>query len=732
MKKFASTLAVVIFLSSVCFGQSIMTVTPSNVDVGQDLGVSIVCSTPSMYFCPQLVSWRICDTIKRVYFQHGDSVREASVQGYGISNTYESTINAVAGFPLSSPTGAWDVVVEHKPSDSTIDAIQKMVQAGGVTVNALSNPVVDSIRPTVVYQNRKVIVDIFATHAHFKIVRQDFSIVNNIADIRLTRDASSIQADSFSIRSYTKTQAYFTLKNSADTGLYNLSIDQGSGLPSAVLQKAVSIKTAPSSPYSLPDGCMAFYPFEGDAMDRSYNGNNGVLSGAVTVDGIFGQALYFNGSSSSVSVPNITGLNVSNGLSISAWIKPEFSDNGIANDDYYCIVDNEYGSWQLGIYPGEGVTFTIGNTYTILGGNGLHINEWNHILATWDGAVMRSYINGVLQSDSAQLLPSVDNTTGELFIGRSADGYFFKGIIDEVMIFNRGLSAAEGDSIFKGMYLGNSQNDSTVPIIIPYKPKVTLDRLPKFAWNPLAGTTSYTFSAATNASFSTIILQMPISATTFTPSVNLPIGPVYWHVKSNQGMRWSLTDNFVIQSDTIPFIRRFDGAAVDSWRPTFVWSKVAKAATYRIEIASNSLYINPYLITLVSDTMFTPLGDLRTGVSYWHVSCDRNISLFCQPDSLVLTAKTFSLKYKTRPSAYSCAVKRLSKSAFIDYELPAASTVSIKLYSLQGKLLKEIAPSCKKPGYYESSLSIADLSRGYYLLDFKAGAFSLTKRISNF
>lgn len=68
----------------------------------------------------------------------------------------------------------------------------------------------------------------------------------------------------------------------------------------------------------------------------------------------------------------------------------------------------------------------------------------------------------------------------------------------------------------------------------------------------------------------------------------------------------------------------------------------------------------------------------------------------------------------------------------MSYSLPIASAVSIKLYSLQGKLVKELSRSYKQAGYYESYLGISNFSRGYYIVDFKAGAFNFTKRISNF
>jgi hypothetical protein len=725
MKRFASPLVTVAILTRFCFGSSILSITPSSVDVGQCLEVSIVCSNHGDIFCPQLQSWSACDTISRVSFKNGDSVRQA----YSISAIQDTTIVASVGFPLSSPAGAWDVIVE------TSDSIKKIVKTGGFTLNALSAPRLDSIRPTSAYQMRSVGIDIYGTHTHFLIADKS-AAVSNIKNAWLTRDAVTIKADSISIQSCTKARAYFTLGNSGDTGQFTLSVDQGSGLPSTSIQKALTIKSAPSSPYSLPTGCIAFYPFEGDATDRSFSGNNGKTSGVFFVDGLFGQALYCNGINGSVSIPPSPNLSVTNGLSIAAWVKADYDS---FNASTVTITDKEPSNWQLAVNTDGFAMFNLenkdGEIFSAYSFTGFQFTGWTHIVGTWNGAFLRMYINGILQSDSVAFMPPIDTTEGVLHIGYSAtDNYYSKGIIDEVMIFNRGLTSAEVDSIYKGLYLGNPQNSHGVPLIIPYTPKVTRNPRPTFAWHPAAGITSYTLCAAANPTFSSIVFQMPLGDTTFTPSVNLPVGPVYWHVKSNLSFQWSYADNFVIQSDTVPFTRRFDGASVNSRRPTFLWNKVAGATTYKIEIAGNSTFINPYLTTLISDTMFLPLGDLRPGVNYWHVSCSRNPSLFCEPDSFAIKVTGFTMKRTTPiPNRYSCVVNGNSKTgAVITYGLPSACAVSIKLFTFQGKLLKEIKSSTMQPGYHRLSLRVTDISSGYFLLDFKAGAFRYINRISNF
>ncbi|MCX6013468.1 MAG: hypothetical protein NTV30_08710, partial [Chloroflexi bacterium] len=54
--------------------------------------------------------------------------------------------------------------------------------------------------------------------------------------------------------------------------------------------------------------------------DSSKNGNDGKLTGTKWVDGKFGKALDFNGSSDYVEIPDSDSLDVTNSIAIVAWI----------------------------------------------------------------------------------------------------------------------------------------------------------------------------------------------------------------------------------------------------------------------------------------------------------------------------------------------------------------------------------------------------------------------------
>jgi hypothetical protein len=73
----------------------------------------------------------------------------------------------------------------------------------------------------------------------------------------------------------------------------------------------------------------------------------------------------------------------------------------------------------------------------------LAANTWTHVAATYDGATLRLYINGA-QVATTSIAGSIAATTGALRIGgNSAWGEYFAGMIDEVRIYSRVLTAAE-------------------------------------------------------------------------------------------------------------------------------------------------------------------------------------------------------------------------------------------------------------------------------------------------
>jgi chitodextrinase len=197
-------------------------------------------------------------------------------------------------------------------------------------------------------------------------------------------------------------------------------------------------------------GLVASYSFnEGvgtTVTDSSGNGNNGTISGATwTTAGKYGSALSFNGTSSRVVINDSASLHLSSGMTLEAWVSPTtapttWQDVIYKQNDIYFL---EAGSSISKNPPAVGATFSSHGDQFMAGLSSLPAKTWTHLAATYDGATLLLYVNGV-QVASRSMSDTLTSSTNALQIGGDAAfGQYFNGIIDEVRIYNRALAPAE-------------------------------------------------------------------------------------------------------------------------------------------------------------------------------------------------------------------------------------------------------------------------------------------------
>jgi len=187
----------------------------------------------------------------------------------------------------------------------------------------------------------------------------------------------------------------------------------------------------------------------GKAVDLSGKGNDGVILGnSKTVAGKFGSALEFNGTDSCIEVKDNVNLNPKE-ITITVWVKLAELKR------YGGIVAKWAGTWQgylLQTSVNHAIVPLIGDgsaTYAYCGGiKDIKQDVWYHVAMTWNGT-LNFYVDG--KEANYDKATSVFKTAGEmkvpadsLFVGKRADNNsFFKGVMDEVMIFNKALSLQE-------------------------------------------------------------------------------------------------------------------------------------------------------------------------------------------------------------------------------------------------------------------------------------------------
>lgn len=76
-------------------------------------------------------------------------------------------------------------------------------------------------------------------------------------------------------------------------------------------------------------------------------------------------------------------------------------------------------------------------------GGKVNDGEWHHIAGTWDGKVIRTYIDGKKSSELA-CSGTLEKNSDPLYIGaRGGNQRWMNGLIDEIKVYNRALSEAE-------------------------------------------------------------------------------------------------------------------------------------------------------------------------------------------------------------------------------------------------------------------------------------------------
>jgi len=195
-------------------------------------------------------------------------------------------------------------------------------------------------------------------------------------------------------------------------------------------------------------GLVAAYSFDegagGVVRDASGNGNHGTIANAGwTASGRYGGALFFDGSSALVTVPDSPSLHLSGGATLEAWVNPlevDFSWRDViykGPDNYYLEATSDLTS-----APAAGGTFG-GKGALTAGTEALPANAWSHLAATHDGSTIRLYINGVLVSSQRQM-GAIATSGNPLQIGGDGIfGQYFAGIIDEVRVYNVALTETQ-------------------------------------------------------------------------------------------------------------------------------------------------------------------------------------------------------------------------------------------------------------------------------------------------
>lgn len=211
------------------------------------------------------------------------------------------------------------------------------------------------------------------------------------------------------------------------------------------------------------DGLISYWPADGNTDDVVGPNNGSFQNGQVYEQGILGQAFSLDGQNRYITAPDSPSLSLTGALTLEAWIKISSNNRQQAIIEKYDVpAPNGY---FLRITDGGKVQSSVCNAATCsqppaIGVTTVSTGIWHHVAGVYDGTTIKVYLDGVLEGTSnTTFIPT--NGAATLKIGARGDDANTRlgGLIDEVRIYNRALTAEE---------IAVAANvDSTPPVITP-------------------------------------------------------------------------------------------------------------------------------------------------------------------------------------------------------------------------------------------------------------------------
>lgn len=220
-------------------------------------------------------------------------------------------------------------------------------------------------------------------------------------------------------------------------------------------------------------GLVSQWKGEGNANDSAGSNNGTLVNGTTFAAGKVGQAFSFDGSNDYINIPDPpenTSLNLDY-ITIEMWLKPNSSGNDFVYDKRnpsgftgeYDMLLRSSGTFQSTVFAASQVSLLESSSAVI------PMNTWTHYAAIWDGQALKIYLNGNLVLSKTGSGAIAKNSQPLRFGTRSdLSNEKYRGLMDEMAIYNRALSQQEIQAIYCG---GNPPSDTTAPDA----PNVNLD-----------------------------------------------------------------------------------------------------------------------------------------------------------------------------------------------------------------------------------------------------------------
>jgi len=236
---------------------------------------------------------------------------------------------------------------------------------------------------------------------------------------------------------------------------------------------------------AVPSGLVGWWPGDGSGRDIAGTNHGTLLGGSTaTSNGVTGLAFDFDGTNKYVRIPDAPALKPTN-LTVVCWVMFDNLDapgtSPYVGQQYLVYKQNtrvqDFEGYVLSkdrthadIILWE-VTSAAGQLVRIDSVSPVATNVWYHLAAVRGSNYISLYFNGQLEAQTSVNFPQ-DYGTLPVYFGTSGQAYYdrrLNGKLDEVMLFNRVLSAEEITALYSSGPFGSCKG--TNGIIISSQPQ---------------------------------------------------------------------------------------------------------------------------------------------------------------------------------------------------------------------------------------------------------------------
>jgi hypothetical protein len=303
----------------------------------------------------------------------------------------------------------------------------------------------------------------YATDLVIQGIHTNFMDHKETLEAWLSKGVETIAPDSVIVQSNTLLSAFFSIPGEAATGMWDVNVRTA---VDGLLIKEYSFEILPSPALiAVAPDTLNITVESGAMVSRSLTISN---TGASNLEfKILSQtknyALQFDGVNDYIEVPNDPSLNFSTAMTIEAWINMATTDGAHTfvakwNDntyDYSYIFKDWDGSDKLSIELSKNFHNDL---CALQSRSPLPLNTWIHVATTFDGQIVKLYMNG--QEDNTKVVQgTIRNSQTNLIIGALYAGrgilQHLRGMMDEIRIWNYARSTQEINDFMHTELTGN-------------------------------------------------------------------------------------------------------------------------------------------------------------------------------------------------------------------------------------------------------------------------------------